>query len=240
MTKVIYLRQINNLKRIRKLLHSVQEVQDNVTDIPTELDERRGRVNKVVIGTSVSGIIGGILTVVGIALTPVTFGASLGLSIAGAAVGVGSGALQGGFRVHEAVKQNKSTKEINEKVKETHDDLCNCLKEFHELFETERMLGNESIFAGINIKGFLSVVNVLRVSHGAAGIAISALKVSATAATASAAVLGPLGLIVDTAFLTEAVYDIAKRKNKTEASRIIQCCIACYTLVVSKYAGHFK
>ncbi|KAH3850816.1 hypothetical protein DPMN_093290 [Dreissena polymorpha] len=75
--------------------------------MPSELKERRGRVNDAVIGLSISGIVGGMIGIVGLALIPVSFGASLRLTIAGVVIGASSGIAQGGFRIHEAVKQNQ-------------------------------------------------------------------------------------------------------------------------------------
>lgn len=52
-------------------------------DLAEELDVHFTRLSKAKIGGSAAGIVGGVLGIVGLALTPFTFGASLGLTIAG-------------------------------------------------------------------------------------------------------------------------------------------------------------
>lgn len=56
---------------------------ETLDSLAKELDVHFSRISKTKIGGSAAGIVGSVLGVVGLALTPVTFGASLGLSIAG-------------------------------------------------------------------------------------------------------------------------------------------------------------
>lgn len=52
-------------------------------DLANELDEHFSRISVSKIGGSATGIVGAVLGIVGLSLAPVTFGASLGLTIAG-------------------------------------------------------------------------------------------------------------------------------------------------------------
>lgn len=69
-----------DLKRYVELIQLTINLFRNMAD---ELDVHFGRINGAKIGGSSAAIIGGILATVGFGLSFVTFGASLGLSIAG-------------------------------------------------------------------------------------------------------------------------------------------------------------
>lgn len=62
---------------------SCKEATNEIKALADNLDEHFGRIMKAKIGGSTAGIAGGILAAVGFGLSFVTFGASLGLSIAG-------------------------------------------------------------------------------------------------------------------------------------------------------------
>lgn len=235
--EIPFLKKIKNLTKLQILLLSALQVAENASTVPEELDTRRANVNKAVIATSVTGLVGGILTIVGVALAPFTFGTSLGLTIAGAAIGVGSSGVQSGFRIREAIIQNEKTSGMRNEIQDIHGKICDSLEEYHSLFETDGTTENEIQTPGANRKGFMTVANVLRMTHAAASIAFPLAKVSASAATASTAVLGPLSIALDAAFMGEAIYDLVGRKNKTEASKITECSIALLHLLIAKFAG---
>ncbi|XP_046336841.2 uncharacterized protein LOC124118677 [Haliotis rufescens] len=86
------------------------EVVETLNDLANEVDKevRKGRIAKTTFASS--GILGSGLAIGGIIAAPFTFGASLGLTIAGAAVGVSSGV--GGLvtTIIDRLLNNKKTK----------------------------------------------------------------------------------------------------------------------------------
>lgn len=226
-----------NVAELRECFTTLIETRMSTSVLSEELTERRNRVNKATIGTSATGIAGGIMAIVGLVLIPVSFGTSLGLSIAGAAIGIGSGVVQGGFRVHEAVTQNSSSKELNEKITELHEHLGNLLVKFHNLFFPTDHSHVEPTILGMNQRGFMSVGNVFRSMHSVAGIVLPAARVSATAATAAAAIIGPVSMGLDIAFLGEAVYNMTAGENHSGATELLECSIAFQTILLAKYLG---
>ncbi|XP_052219092.1 uncharacterized protein LOC127836479 [Dreissena polymorpha] len=204
---------------------------------PSEFQERRGRVNNAVIGTSISGLVGGVLGVVGLALIPVTFGVSLGLTIAGGAIGASSGIVQGGFRVHEAVKQNQSTAKIRETLEKVRGDFEQALTDFTGEFKIDAIGNSGPESPGLNIRGSLSIGAILRSVHSGVGIGFAAAKVGASAATAAAAVLAPVSLILDGGFMAEAIYGKATG-NHTEVGRKLECLRVFQTIVNATYRGN--
>ncbi|XP_052274837.1 uncharacterized protein LOC127874515 [Dreissena polymorpha] len=212
--------------------------------LPSELQERRGKVNNAVIGTSVSGLVGGVIGVVGLALIPVTFGVSLGLTIAGGVIGASSGIVQGGFRVHEAVMQNQSTKVIKENIDKIKSDFKQALTDFTEIFEQEKknsnidaIKHNDPESPGVNIRGSMSVGSILRSVHSGIGIGLAAARVGTSVATAAAAILAPVSLVVDGGFMAEAIYSKTTGSH-TEAGRKLECLRAFQTVPIATYMGN--
>ncbi|XP_045157344.2 uncharacterized protein LOC123523763 [Mercenaria mercenaria] len=191
-----------------------------------EFDERRKKVTTAVISSSSFGIVSGGLIIAGIVLAPVSFGTSLGLSIAGGAIGIGAGATAGTARTVEAVKRNKTMKLIKTQQAQMHKkekDVADSMRDVENLFQVfvrnEQDAENEELER--SWRGFLAVGSALRATHGGFGIGLAAAQMTASAATLSAAVLGPLSLVLDIAFLTEAAYNKAKG-DKTNTGEILQ------------------
>lgn len=202
-----------------------------------KLTGRRSLVNKAVIGTSATGIIGGVMTIIGLVLVPLSFGASLGLSIAGAAVGLSSGGVQAGFRVHEAAEQNSDTKVLSEELKNLHEELAALLEQFRDYFQNSDPCTTGPTTPGISLRGFMAFGNVFRSLHTIAGIVLPAVKVSANAATTAAAVLGPISMALDIAFLSEAVYNMTTKENRSGAIDLLECSTAFQTILLNVYLG---
>ena len=191
-----------------------------------ELNTRRKKVNTTVIASSSVGIASGGMVIAGLILAPFSFGASLGLSIAGGVIGVGTGVAAGTARTVEAVKQNSKLKDIKleqDEIQLKEKRIADAVQNVEIYFSTE--VGNsntsETEGPGRSRRGFLAVGSALRASHSVAGIALAAVRLGATAATVTSSVLGPFSLILDITFLAEAAHN--KRKgNKTRADELLQ------------------
>lgn len=191
-----------------------------------ELNERRRKVTTAVIASSSIGIASGGLIIAGIILAPVSFGASLGLSIAGGALGVGTGVAAGTARVVEAVKQNSKLKDINTEqaiIKEREERVSAAMENVEKLFQTLLTKAQRSPDEGpgISRRGFLALGSAFRSAHSVASIALAAARLGTTAASVSAAILGPLSLVFDVAFLAEAAHNKSKG-DKTNAGYMLQ------------------
>lgn len=97
-----------------------------------QLDKmKKGASISTVAGSSV-GIVGGVLSIVGLALAPVTAGASLGLTIAGVSLGVTSGANSLVTGVTEVVvnqRHSRKTKDIFKQYMDDVEKILNCLEQ---------------------------------------------------------------------------------------------------------------
>ena len=89
------------------------------------LDQHKNEVLKIVrdtriakiVGASTSLAIGGTLTIAGLALIPFTFGASVGLSVAGAAMGVAGTVTSAGASIVSSIMSNSRVKKAHEHIK---------------------------------------------------------------------------------------------------------------------------
>ena len=86
---------------------------DNMKTIADKIDHHHRNVNVVQLPAAGLGILSGVLVITGLALTPVTFGASLGLTIAGTVVGVASAGTGGGASVTDMVITKRRVKEAH-------------------------------------------------------------------------------------------------------------------------------
>ena len=119
----------------------------DISNIADGIEKHHRNVNIVQLPTAGLGILSGVLCITGIALTPVTFGASLGLTIAGAAVGVGAAVTGAGATITDLVLTKKKTKEAsdcfeNHKKKtaelvELIQKLATCSDKIDELYSDE-------------------------------------------------------------------------------------------------------
>ncbi|PIK60616.1 hypothetical protein BSL78_02460 [Apostichopus japonicus] len=88
---------------------------DNINSCMTmskEIEENRQKKDIGVISGSAAGVVAGGLTIGGTLLLPFTFGASVGLIGAGAALGVTGGTVSGGFSLHKFVRDRQKSKSL--------------------------------------------------------------------------------------------------------------------------------
>ena len=103
----------------RNVIKAINELADNI-------EWHHRNISAVQIPTSLFGIAGAVMTITGLALIPVTFGASLGLTIAGAAVGVSAGVTGVTTSVTDlgiAISRSKKAKSIVEEHKASTEEM---------------------------------------------------------------------------------------------------------------------
>ena len=118
-----------------------------IRDLADNIDFHHRNTNIAQVPASIAGLVGGALTITGLALIPVTFGASLSLTIAGAVVGTGA-AVTGiatagtdiGVRINRTTKAQecvKSQVQGTQEIQNTLNNLLNWLDETIELATDE-------------------------------------------------------------------------------------------------------
>ena len=118
-----------------------------ISDLADNIDFHHRNTNIAQVPASIAGLAGGALTITGLILIPVTFGVSLGLTIAGAVVGT-SAAVTGivtagtdiGVRIYRTKKAQvyvKSHVPCTEEMLNTIKNLLNSLNEANELATDE-------------------------------------------------------------------------------------------------------
>eukprot|EP00066_Takifugu_rubripes_P029823 XP_011619089.1 PREDICTED: apolipoprotein L6-like [Takifugu rubripes] len=131
-------------------LQVFDERRDRMLEFLDKLDESTGQMDKMHKGSRISsiagssvGAVGGVMTIVGLALTPVTAGVSLGLTIAGIGLGVTSGVnslvttlTEVGVNKRE---KNKASKMFEDFMKDV-GDLYDCLEKVGTKGTTEEEL----------------------------------------------------------------------------------------------------
>ncbi|XP_058863421.1 apolipoprotein L4-like isoform X2 [Acipenser ruthenus] len=125
--------------RIRKLLKDFvqeyekekQEIEKLLTElsgIADELDKVDRDCNIAKTAGSTAGVVGGVLTIVGIGLAPVTAGVSLGLTIAGVATGVAGSVTGGGAQIGKHVIDGKANNRVMEIMQIIHSKIKALIK----------------------------------------------------------------------------------------------------------------
>ncbi|XP_077058306.1 uncharacterized protein LOC143710942 isoform X2 [Siphateles boraxobius] len=122
------------------------------------LEESAVQLDRMKLGASIStvagssvGIVGGVLSIVGLALAPVTAGASLGLTIAGVSLGVTSGANSLVTGVTEVVvnqRHSRKTKDIFQQYMDDVEKILNCLDQASRREHVKGPAGFSFITAG--------------------------------------------------------------------------------------------
>ncbi|XP_029691790.1 uncharacterized protein isoform X2 [Takifugu rubripes] len=131
-------------------LQEFDERRDRMLEFLDKLDESTGQMDNMHKGSKISsiagssvGAVGGVMTIVGLALTPVTAGVSLGLTIAGISLGVTSGVNSIVTTLTEVVvnkrEKNKASKTFEDFMKDA-GDLHDCLEKVGTKGTTEEEL----------------------------------------------------------------------------------------------------
>lgn len=93
--------------RLYQLFEEIVAMVVELEELANNLDKLFKKISIGKVGGSVAAIVGGILAAIGIGLSFVTFGASLGLCIAGGVIGGVGGMVVSGSQIYDAFKSEK-------------------------------------------------------------------------------------------------------------------------------------
>lgn len=209
-----------------------------ITELYTIADDvdkfHKGATITNVVG-STAGIAGGILTIVGIALAPVTLGTSLIISGVGIGVATAGGVTGVSASIADTVNTKKKCNIVSEKIKEINNmidtlkDLAlNIEKLATQIVNEVRVPFGEEVpdFARLGGRGLFVAVEVGRLAQlgRIAGAAARGAELAAQGARAVRAVSGvfaALFIVIDAAFLVRGSVEL-HRGAKTEAAEEIR------------------
>ena len=158
------------------VVNSIEENLNKVTEVCN--DTRRSRVA----GATVS-IAGGGLAIIGLALLPLTFGASLALSAVGAVLGVGGGLTSLGAIISKTAIPKAKLKKLQASIEvaaEVEKQLCNQINQIEdrlvkitEEHEENPTMSKQEILLSFVQGGKIARVGVLTVRFGVTGAQVS-------------------------------------------------------------------
>ena len=173
-----YLRMLEELQYMEEklpgLLGDLKAIQEKV-------DKRHKRSNVATVGGCATSIVGGVMVVVGIAATPFTFGASIGLTAAGAAVTAAGTITTAVGKTGDFLLRRSDLKKTDKMV----DEFLGHYKAAKEAYETVNQMCQEltavtalPALKGKNAKGISVALNAI---VSAAGFAIDSTSMPRTA-----------------------------------------------------------
>ncbi|XP_060080896.1 uncharacterized protein LOC132560250 [Ylistrum balloti] len=201
-----------------------EETEKICHQIVAELENRRFGVNIATIIGGSTGLVGTGLAVAGVIAAPFTGGLSLGLTIAGAAVGGVGGATMAGSKITEVVLGSKATDVL--KIKQTllkakSDELQTAITEFTESVKTmevdvKELLRDDSLQA-VDSAIFSTISTLIRALHHLYVIPMTVLRVSFQGVAMISAILIPLAVLVDLGSIAHAGWNLSKQ-SRTQVS----------------------
>ncbi|XP_061434427.1 uncharacterized protein LOC133359881 [Lethenteron reissneri] len=174
------------------------------------LKERQQNVNIARASGTSAGVAGGIMSIVGFALIPVTFGASLGLIIAGTTMGVAGALTNTGASIMLTVKNKTTAQDVQRAMdedKKLSKELFEAMQHLRE-FSAIDLDAAESVLPTMARSATQIAFSVLGTVDDIAagltkGVAVSALRITGIVFTSAF-------LAVDIATLVSVGVDIAK------------------------------
>ncbi|OWF35576.1 uncharacterized protein LOC110442780 [Mizuhopecten yessoensis] len=192
--------------------------------IVSELENRRFGVNIATIVGGSTGLIGAGLALAGVIAAPFTAGLSLGLTIAGAAVGGVGGVTMAGSKITEVVLGSKATDVLKVKqslLKTKSDDLKKVITEFQKSVQTMEVdvkeLLREDNLQVLDTAIFSTISTLVRALHHLYVIPMTVLRVSFQSVAVISAILIPLAVLVDVGSIAHAGWNLSK-KSRTNVS----------------------
>ncbi|XP_069831661.1 apolipoprotein L4-like [Dendropsophus ebraccatus] len=225
------------IKTLAQLIETTKSCILEMTIIANELDRfHRGATIASVTGSSF-GIAGGILTIVGLALIPVTLGASLivsgvgvGVAVAGGVTGAGASIAdivnirQKTTRVQEIVDrfnaEMKHLKEISAKIASVIETLQSRVEGFdqNKSIEFTRLFGR-GVFASTEIGRLAQLGKITTLASRGAQLASRGVQ----AATAISGVLAGVFIILDAYYIVRGAIDLHRGGRTEEAAKVRDC-----------------
>ncbi|XP_075719723.1 uncharacterized protein LOC142760421 [Rhinoderma darwinii] len=216
------------------LMENIESCIKEMTRIADDLDDyHRGATIASVAGSSF-GIAGGIVTIVGLALAPVTLGASLIVSGVGIGVAVAGGITGAGASIADTVNIKKNSKLVQEMVGQI-DVMMKRLKKISYIinlearnlqcrfggdksFDLTRVLGRSTLTT-LEISRIAQLGKITTVASRGAQLATRGVQ----AAAAISGVLAGLFIIIDAVFIVNGAIDLHKGSKTEEAAKIRTC-----------------
>ncbi|XP_033742384.1 uncharacterized protein LOC117328891 [Pecten maximus] len=197
-----------------------EETEQLCHQIVAELENRRFGVNIVTIVGGSTGLVGAGLALAGVIAAPFTGGLSLGLTIAGAAVGGVGGATMAGSKITEVVLGSKATDIL--KVKQTllktkSDEFKSAITEFTDSVKTmeidvKELLRDDNLQA-VDSAIFSTISTLVRALHHLYVIPMTVLRVSFQGVALISAILIPLAVLVDVGSIAHAGWNLSKNSR---------------------------
>ena len=201
-----------------------QMLQQQCERIIQEIESRRKNINIVTITGTSAGILGAILTGVGIGLAPITAGVSTILSIVGASIAFSGGSVATGAKITESVLNNEKINALKRYQNAYHERFENLKLVLARLNESLVKLGELSseIQANQNLEtsdfaNIQSIPGIIRAMKGLVMIPLTVLKISSRGLMILGTIIGPVTAIIDVTLLAFSAYNMAKG-NKTDVT----------------------
>ncbi|XP_066454185.1 apolipoprotein L4-like [Eleutherodactylus coqui] len=227
-----YLRGFKGL--VGNLIEKIESCIIEMTTIAEDLDKfHRGATIASVTGSSF-GIAGGITTIVGLALAPVTLGASLIVSGVGIGVAVAGGVTGASASIADTVNMKKKSNKVQELVnqinemmkglKEISDNISSEVENIQvrfnqdELFDSTRVLGR-SVLSAVEASRMTQLGKISTVASRGAQLATRGVQ----AAAVISGVLAAVFIIIDAIFIVKGAIDLHKGSKTEEAASIRAC-----------------
>nr|XP_022291528.1 uncharacterized protein LOC111102888 isoform X2 [Crassostrea virginica] len=201
-----------------------QMLQEHSDSIIQEIESRRKNVNIATITGTSAGILGAVLTGVGIGLAPITAGVSTILSIVGASIAISGGTVATGAKITESVLNKDKINTLKRYQNAYHERFENLKLVLARLREGLKKLGEltSEIQANQDLEtsdyaNIQSIPGIIRAIKGLVMIPLTVLNVSSRGLMILGTIIGPVSAIVDVTFLAFSAYNMAKG-NKTDVT----------------------
>ena len=171
---------------------------EKLEELASKLHEQHMDVSKSTIAGASVSIVGGILAIAGLIVTPLTFGAGLVVSLAGAGIGGAGSVVMSVSKVVEIILEKLGLKEVQRAIdddKEAHSQLQEKLDNLERfIFDLRKMGSNGFAFLHDHAEGFTTsteeridlFARFLRVFSSAASVGAGAFAAAGTFARAGA------------------------------------------------------